>query len=475
MAVSLTGRVTGKTMSVISFIALLVFLPLLLLAAYQTATIISRASGKPANIIVDARAIINEKVDPSFMKSFAQGGEESGNWLTPVQKEVADLKPKRVRIDHIYDYYDIVKNENGALSFDFSRFDAVIDSILSTGAIPVIALSYMPPAIAREGKVINPPNNWSDWSLVVQKTIEHISGAQGKNIPNVYYEVWNEPDHEQFGGWKLSGEKNYLTLYQFASRGADQTKQTQRFFLGGPATTGLYKNWIIALVTSGARLDFLSWHSYLVDPKRFSQDQKNIASWLISVPEAVLLPKFITEFGFTGAKDNRYGTSYASAHTAAVFRQLAGGGPQGLFTFQLKDGPDQGKGDGWGLIAHESSNKLLKPRYFVYDFLNRMAGMRLLLTGEGTWVTGLSSKQGDTIRVLLVNFDATGSHTETTPLRFVNLTNGTYTYSLQYLQGTKPTDATRQQESVIDGTLTKQLFMPAQALALIELYPAPRR
>lgn len=451
MSVSLTGRVTGKTMSVISFIALLIFLPLLLLAAYQTATIISRAAGTSATIVVEVNSVSQEKVDPTFMHAFAQGGEETGNWLSPVQKEVTALKPKWIRIDHIYDFYDIVKKDGESLSFDFSKLDPVINSIRTAGATPVIALSYMPPVIAREGKIINPPDNWDDWSLVVQKTIEHISGT----IPNIYYEVWNEPDHEQFGGWKMSGDKNYLTLYQYAAKGANLAKNTKPFHLGGPSTTGLYKNWITKLVESGARLDFLSWHSYLKNPKQFSQDQRNIASWLMSYPEAVLLPKLITEFGFTGAKDPRYNTPFAAAFTAAVFRQLAIGGPQGLFSFELKGS--------WGLMN--------TPRYYVYDFLYRMVGERLALTGEGTWVTGLSTKQGTTIRIMLVNYDATGNHTETVPITVTNLPNGDYRYSQHYLEG-QPTVS---QVSITEGVLTKNILMPAQSVIFIELYPVPRR
>lgn len=459
MSVSLTGRVTGKTMSVISFVALLIFLPLLLLAAYQTATIISRAAGISATIVVDVNSVSQEKVDPTFMHAFAQGGEESGNWLSPVQKEVAALKPKWIRIDHIYDFYDIVKNDSGVLTFDFSRLDQVLDSVRAALATPVISLSYMPPAIAKDGKIINPPVHWDDWALVVQKTIEHISGPSGKNIADVYYEVWNEPDHEQFGGWKISGDKNYLTLYQYAAKGAGQAKNTKPFYLGGPSTTGLYKNWIIKLVESGLRLDFLSWHSYLDDPKQFTQDQRNIASWLISYPEAVLLPKLITEFGFTGAKDPRYSTPFAAAFTAAVFRQLATGGPQGLFSFELKGS--------WGLLN--------TPRYYVYDFLYRMAGNRILLSGEGTWVTGLATKLGESVRVMLINFDATGSHSETVPVTITNLPNGSYTYRQQYFQGLQPDEAKTAQETVTDGTLVKQLFMPAQSVIFIELYPVPRR
>lgn len=475
MNISFTRRVTGKTISTVSLIALIIFLPLLLLAAYQTATIISRATGKPGNIIVDASVVTNEKIDPTFMYAFTQGGEETDNWLKPIQQEVASLKPKWIRIDHIYDFYDIVKNDGGSLSFDFSRLDPIIDTILATGATPVISLSYMPPAIARDGNVINPPINWNDWALVVQKTIEHVSGSSGKNISGVYYEVWNEPDHEQFGGWKLSGEKNYLTLYHYAAKGASQTKQTQQFALGGPATTGLYKDWIIKLIETGDRIDFLSWHSYLLEPTRFPQDQRNIISWLLPYPNSVLLPKLITEYGFTGVKDPRYAQPFGSAYTASVFRQLVSGGPMALFTFQLKDGPGQEKGDGWGLIGHESSGHPLKPRYYVYSLLSRMAGNRVLLAGEGTWVTGLASKQNNTTRIMLINFDASGNHTETTPITITNLPNGTYGYSQQYLQSTTPGEIQERMESVTDHSLKKQIYMPAQSVVLIELYPVSHR
>lgn len=475
MSISFTGRVNGKTISIISFIALGIFLPLLLLGVYQTATIVSRATGKPATIVVDASSVLSEKIDSTFFHAFAQGGEETGNMLSPVEKEVTALKPKWIRIDHIYDYFDIVKKDNQTITFDFSRLDLTLDTIRATGAIPVISLSYMPPAIAKDGKVINPPENWDDWALVIQKTIEHISGLTGKNISGVFYEVWNEPDHEQFGGWKLTGEKNYLTLYHYAAKGAGQVKQAQPFSLGGPSTTGLYKNWIIKLIEAGDRIDFLSWHSYLLEPVRFSQDQRNVISWLLPYPNFTLLPKLITEYGFTGAKDSRYGTPFSSAYTAAVFRQLVSGNPMALFTFQLKDGPGQEKGDGWGLIGHESSGRTLKPRYYVYSLLDRMAGNRVLLTGEGTWVTGLASKQNTTIRIMLINFDAFGNHTETVPVTVTNLPNGTYTYTQQYLQGVTPGESQKLTEVVTDGKLKKQIFMPAQTLVLIELYPASRR
>ena len=64
------------------------------------------------------------------------------------------------------------------------------------------------------------------------QTIEHY-GSKTKNINGIYYEVWNEPDLAQFEDGNTE-EKNYLTLYQYASTGARRTQNVNTFYLGGP-------------------------------------------------------------------------------------------------------------------------------------------------------------------------------------------------------------------------------------------------
>src|SRR4030042_2787442 len=123
----------------------------------------------------------------------------------------------------------------------------------------MFALSYMPPVIS-SGDIVSAPRDWNEWSLVVQRTIEHYSGNM--NVPEIAYEVWNEPD--LFGQWKTYGEKNYLDLYRFAASGAGRAKVKQNFKLGGPATTAPYtawtKNFLAFVSQNNLRLDFFSWH-----------------------------------------------------------------------------------------------------------------------------------------------------------------------------------------------------------------------
>lgn len=460
----LIRHVSGRTTSVISFLALLVFLPLFILAVGQTLTLFSRASGVPADITIDTGTKL-ETIKTDFYHAFAQGGEESTDMLASIVPDVRALKPRLIRLDHIYDKYQVVGRDGSGLTYDWSKLDAIVTTITSTGAKPVLTLSYMPNVIAKDGNIINPPNDWNEWAQVVQRTIEHFSGKSGRNMSGLYYEVWNEPDLAQFGSWKLGGDKNYLTLYRYASIGANNAQGVNTFYLGGPATTGLYKNWIIALVESGTRVNFFSWHSYLRDPQQFATDQRSIIQWLLPYPTYTLLPKFITEFGFTGDKSTSYSTTYASAHTAAVIRQLISGGPTYLFSFQLKDGPLQGDGTGWGLMTHDDNGLRKKPRYHVYNFLDAMAGIRLQLNGEGSWVTGFASVRDDVIRVLLVNFDPRGSHSEQVPVKFTKLAAGMYKLRQRFLLGK---DVTMSHE-VTEGILTTDILLSAQNTVILEL------
>ncbi len=489
----LIRKASNKTISFISLIGMLLFLPLLLVGVWQTVTIVSRASGTRANIVVDAGTVyaLSDGFSPDIYHAFAQGGEEPADMLAPVFNEVKALKPKFIRIDHIYDYFNVVGTSGNDLTFNFTKLDSSVDTITKLGATPVLALTFMPAIIAKDESIINVPNDWNKWSEVVQKTIEHYSGKAGKNLNGVYYEVWNEPDLDQFGKWGYKGDKNYIDLYKYASNGAKKAQNVNTFFLGGSATTGLYKNWTLALLNAkkaDARVDFLSWHSYLPDPDKYSVDQKNLMSWINQSSEYTekeknefkQLPMLITEFGFTGAKDIRYGTMYSAAYTAASIRQMLGDfittpRPFAAFAFQPKDGPNQTEGNGWGFLTHESAGKKPKPRYFIFSFLDTMEGKFIDLRGEGSWVTGFATKKGTTLRILLVNFDQQEKHVEAVPVTVTKLAQGTYAYKERWFQGKPETRDVELKETILPGegqktgALAKKIYMPASSVVIIEL------
>lgn len=454
--------------SLLRLILLLVVLPFLLLAVQVVQQLLTRAGGINANIVVDTSLTL-EPIVPVW-NSYAQGGEESADMVAPVEAEASLLKPNYIRIDHLYDHFDVVsRGEDGRLQFDFTKLDQAVASITKTEALPALALSYMPPVISENGDITGKPRDWNEWALVVQRTIEHYSGSAGLNLPNIYYEVWNEPD--LFGKWKVYGDKNYLTLYTYASLGATRAQNVNTFRIGGPATTGLYKNWVTALADHAAknnlRLDFLSWHRYHDKPAQYAQDVSDVTDWLLRHRVYASLPRLITEWGFTSETHPGYDGNLAAAHAVAAVRQTLYGYEQ-LFAFELVDGRDPAGKEywgRWGLITHPQLGKRLKPRYLSFQLLNQLVGTRLLLKGEGTWVSGIAAQEGMTTRVILTNYDPEGRHTESVPIRIVKLTNGTYSLTRTRL-GSVPT---KEELTITDGSFTTQVTLLPNSVILLTL------
>lgn len=461
--------------SILTLLLLIVALPILLLGSQTIQQLFIRATGTTADLTVDA-GITLEEVTPVW-NTYAQGGESSTDMLAPVVTKVKALAPSYIRIDHVFDHFNVVtRNASGTLSFNFAELDAVISTITKTGASPFISLSYMPQVIAQGGDITASPTNWSEWSLVVRSTIEHISGTAGLNLTDVYYEVWNEPD--LFGAWKYYGSKNYLTLYEYAVNGATAAQNTNAFKIGGPATTKLYKNWITALADyatkKNLRLDFFSWHLYTKDPREYSRNVSDVTSWLFPYPSLVGLGRLITEWGFDSNVNSGYDTMYSAAHAVATVRQALVG-YEHLFAFELVDGLDPaGKQywGRWGLLTHPSFGAAAKPRYTAFQLLDEMPGTRLLVKGEGTWVSAFATQTDNVIKLMVVNFDAFGTHVESVPVAFTNLTRGNYIFKKQSLR-TQLFVSPDQQIEVTDTTFATQLIMPANTLTILELVKIP--
>lgn len=450
-----------------SLVLLLITVTLIALLSnvQQFTELLSRANAEPANITVDTQAIIEPLPRP--WRNLAQGGESQDWRMQPVAQHVRALNPEYIRIDHIYDFYDVVRGSSGNLSFDFTKFDLIIDDILEVGATPYIALSYMPPAIA-EDDIVSAPRDYADWQLVVQRTIEHVSGTRG--IPNVYYEVWNEPD--LFGGWNYYGNRNYLTLYTHSARGAQQARVSQPFKIGGPATTGLYKNWFDALarhaIENNLRLDFLSWHRYSTDVTVFRQDMIDAQTWLQGYPQLPGIELHITEWGHDSENHVGYDNMFGAAHTTAASIEMIGVVDR-AFVFEVQDGKDpagQQLWGRWGLMTHNDVGLRLKPRYRALEMLESLAPLQLQLRGKGTYVKAVATREIDgRITLVLVNYDSWGINRENVPVNLTNLPAGSYTLSTRSLSNAPTT----QQLAVEDGMLSTVIPMAPQEIIFVEV------
>ncbi len=453
-------------------LVIIVVTALLLLLYFQFR---SRATPIRANIYIDYTHLVGPI--PTNWSAFAQGGEEPGRrMLQNIIPQITELAPKYIRIDHIYDAYNVVgKDASGRLFFNWSQLDQTICDIYAAGAKPFLSLGYMPPAISSDGSLISAPNNWSDWSLLVQKTIERYSGlttslcngtVSGNKLAATYYEVWNEPDLEQFGKWSLyGGSKDYKVLYYYSSSGATRARNVNHFYLGGPATTSAYKNWFQVFLNyvtkNNLRLDFLSWHHYSPNPDDYLTDVTNINSWLAdkSYSQYAFLSKIISEWGYDSQPNPIADTNIGAAYTIASIRNLIDQNVQMAFSFELKDGPVPS----WGILTYAGAKK---PRYLALQFLNLNASRRLQIDGEGTYVRAIASMRPGKVVAIFVNFDRQNSNVELVPVTITNLPNLTYKLALTYLDGTT---ITLDDISITNNTLKRNILMQPNMVVAMQL------
>jgi len=454
----------------IFLIIIILTLPLMIFISQQIQQLLSRAAEEPANIIIDTQNIIGP-LEKSWA-SFSQGGEEPPPMLTNTVVLMRKLFPKYVRLDHIYDYYNVVKKNENNLSYDFSQLDKTVDDILAMGALPFFCLSYMPSSFTLSGKVIDAPINWNDWKDLVKTTIERYSGKNGKNLNNIYYEVWNEPELPQFGQWKLSSEKDYRLLYFYSSSAAKEAQNVNNFYLGGPSVGSYYPDWIKNLLSyisqNNLRFDFYSWHRYSKNPDSYASDAQEIRKLLSAYPSYANIPLILTEWGIESENMPINSSNTSAAYTVAAISKFHKN-INLAFTFEIKDGPPP-TGGTWGIITHEKDKEPLKakPRYKAFTALNNLDGSEIALTGEGTFVKAFGAKTKDgSIKVIIANYDFSNSKIENVPVTFINLPSASYKLGYSH-----PLDSSMGEYDLTtdNGMIFKSFLMPANSILLLELF-----
>ena len=423
-------------------------LPMLLRGITQIQRTWAGAEGRLAAIDVQTDQVIGPLPRP--WQALAQGGDELTTFMDKSEPQIKALGIRYIRVDHIYDGFDIVKLEAGSLKFDWSKLDILVDKIRSAGATPFLSLSYMPLPISKSD-IVGEPRDWNQWSEVVKRTIEHYSGD--KNIPSIYYEVWNEPD--LFGKWTMGGAKNYQTLYLYASRGATAANVTQGFKFGGPATTGLYKNWIDNffpfVLQNKLRLDFFSWHRYDLNLEKYNEDVVSVGKWIESHPYFANVEKIVSEFGADSEKGGANDTRLGAVHLIAISRELL---------YKIKYGFSFSVTGAWGVLG--------KPREQALRLLNKLGDQRLGVTGEGTWVRAIAAQNKKGFQVLVVNYDPKYVHSEVVPVTFTGLSDKNFILHQTILGG----NTVRYAIATTEAVLQYQLPMSPNSAILLELVPA---
>ncbi len=420
-------------------LGLLVSLPLTMPLAMNAWRWVTGASYKTASIVVD----VTQPQGPirKIWSGVAQGFEklpESDFRLSATTGHLKSVGTKYVRIDHIYDGFNVVSRVDGKLRYDWTKLDAMVGDIVASGATPFFSISYMPPAISK-GDILDFPNDWGEWGQVVAATVGHYSRDYKGGLSNVIYEVWNEPD--LFGGWKMGGAKSYVTLYVTAANAASRVTGVKPFKIGGPATTGFYPAWVNGFydkLDNTVRIDFFSWHRYSANVDDFVKDV-NTAKQMMETKINRTQDLYISEWGVNPERSAAYDGRWAAAHYLAVNTALSDTNIDLALAFEVLDGApgDKQFHGGWGMLTNPKYGAVAKkPRFKAWEMIAKLDGARLPTLGNGSYVTALAAQDGNgVIRVLAVNYDQEGKHDELFPVTISGIAPGNYSVKEEYLSG----------------------------------------
>jgi xylan 1,4-beta-xylosidase len=241
------------------------------------------AAGKPGpvEVGVDASKITGrldrvwQMVGSERLTQLRFGGDGHGHdigteFAEALSRAREDLGVTHVRAHAILhdDNGVVTRAPDGELAFEFGGVDAIYDQLLEIGVRPVVELSFMPAALARDPEqsvfgyrgIISPPADWGEWRALVSALARHLADRYGVDeVAQWPFEVWNEPNLVVF--WSGTPQE-YLRLYDESAQAVKSVDTRLR--VGGPSTAA--GEWVEMLAAHAASaaipLDFVTTHTY---------------------------------------------------------------------------------------------------------------------------------------------------------------------------------------------------------------------
>jgi xylan 1,4-beta-xylosidase len=247
-------------------------LALLVLAAQLAPAL---AAG-PEVISIDARAAA--RPFPHFWETMFGSGRANLALRDSYRRDLTAMRAVTaigyVRFHGIFDDENGVYSEDaqGRPVYNFSYVDQIYDGLLARRVRPFVELSFMPGRLASSLQpfpfwykpLVSPPNNYAHWDDLITQFTRHLVERYGEaEVAHWYFEVWNEPNLDFWGGEPK--ESTYYELYDHTARAIKSVSRKLR--VGGPATA--QAAWVDRFIRHCAEnhspVDFVSTHVYAND------------------------------------------------------------------------------------------------------------------------------------------------------------------------------------------------------------------
>jgi len=291
---------------------------------------------------------------------------------------------------------------------NFFNIDSVFDFLLSINMKPIVELSFMPEALARNSSqtifhykgIISPPKDYNQWYGFIQQVVTHLVQRYGiEEVQSWKFEVWNEPNCDFWTG----SQQDYFTLYNWTAHAVKSVDVS--LLVGGPATCQL--GWLPEFhdycIQHQAPLDFLTSHLYPTDPglpptrDAFDSAIANASQFAATVG----LPLVMTEFNLglsTNRADDNFGAAFMG-HAALGAQQYANN-TEVLSYWTFTDIFEEGGfvsapfHDGFGLL---NVNRVPKPVYRAFQLLRQLGALGVYVNASSPGFGGATSGDVDVI------------------------------------------------------------------------------
>lgn len=353
--------------------------------------------------------------------ALGQGGLSEEPMLSEHINEIRALHPAVIRL-FVSEYYNVLPEKG---KYHFTTLDSTVNNILQTGSKPFMSFCLKPkvffPVVDHD---IVEPDDYKGWEQFVYDVVKHFVD-KGAGIK--YWEVGNEVDFGEDGGtpYRFKPE-SYARYYKHTV--AAILKADPEAKVGGPALAN-YKSPILpellrACAAEKIPLHFVSWHNYDNRPAFIRSQIDYVKEMLKGYPD--LHPETImNEWNmhlFNPPLDPRFQPCFV----AEVIWQMKDAGLDWSCYYQIRDwyvnydtfakifsAHGAAFMSRWwnrqaqfsGLIDYQG---YIRPAYFSFKLLSRMAGRKLELNTDSKTVHGFATHdtQLQMHNMMLWNFSA---------------------------------------------------------------------
>ena len=321
-------------------------------------------------------------------------------------------------------FHDVLKTvrvENGQTVYDWTKIDELYDDLLARHIKPFVELGFTPDALKTSDNSIfywkgNTSHPKPDgWKALVDAFARHIEARYGQaEVRSWYFEVWNEPNLSGF--WEGADQKAYFELFDLTSATLKAVDPQLR--VGGPSTAGAgwVPEFLDHVAQSGAKVDFITTHTYGVDGG-FLDENGQSDTKLSPSSDAIVgdvrkvraqiqaskfpnLPLYFTEWSTSYTPRDLVHDSYISAPYILTKLKASQGQLQGMSYWTYSDlfeepGPQKKPFEGgFGLMNPQG---IRKPAWFAYKYLHALTGNEIPAADAHVWATA----EGDRVAAVV--------------------------------------------------------------------------